>query len=135
MILRSTPLVGGSLGGVNTDEANMKREAWSDKRSRTKNWMMVGRGRRRLGIGGTPSESDERDRKTNDWSEVSGRIQRSHTGKGPEWVVISRRFEEYRPRTMGGYRKDQSRCHALINQQGTHQHQEMLTELIMYSSM
>jgi hypothetical protein len=71
VILRSTPLVGGSLGGVNTDEANIKREAWSDKRSNTKNWMIVGKGRRRLGMGGMPSDNDDRDRKTNDWSEIS----------------------------------------------------------------
>jgi hypothetical protein len=71
VILRSTPCEGGSLGGVNTEEANMKREAWSERSSRTKNWMIVGTGNRRFGMGGNPSEREERDRKTNDWSDIS----------------------------------------------------------------
>ena len=71
MILRSTPCEGGSLGGVNTEEAKMKREAWSERSSRTKNWIIVGTGSKRFGIGGSPSEREERDRNTNDWSYIS----------------------------------------------------------------
>ena len=59
------------MGGVNTEEANMKREAWSERRSRMKNWIIVGTGNRRFGMGGRPSEREERERKTNDWSEIS----------------------------------------------------------------
>jgi hypothetical protein len=49
----------------------MKRDAWSDRSSRTKNWMIVGTGSRRFGMGGRPSEREERDKKTNDWSDIS----------------------------------------------------------------
>jgi hypothetical protein len=33
--------------------------------------MIVGTGNRRFGMGGNPSEREERDRKTNDWSDIS----------------------------------------------------------------
>jgi hypothetical protein len=48
----------------------MNREAWSERSSRTKNWIIVGTGNRRFGMGGNPSEREERDMKTNDWSEI-----------------------------------------------------------------
>lgn len=47
----------------------MNRDAWSDKSSSTKNWIMVGRGRSRRGRAGIPSERDDRDRNTKDWSD------------------------------------------------------------------
>jgi hypothetical protein len=81
----------------------MNLEAWSERSSRMKNWMIVGTGSRRFGMGGMPSDSADRERKTNDWSIVSfdGRIRR--TGKRPEWVVIPRRFEQDRPGSVGRY--------------------------------
>lgn len=49
----------------------MNRDAWRERRSKTTNWMMEGRGRRRLGMGGRPIEREERDRKTKVWSGIS----------------------------------------------------------------
>ena len=56
---------------MNTEEAKMKREAWSERSSRTKNWIIVGTGSSRFGMGGRPNEREERDRKTKDWSGIS----------------------------------------------------------------
>lgn len=46
----------------------MKRDAWSERRRSTKNWMIVGRGKRRRGSAGTPRDRDDRDKNTKDWS-------------------------------------------------------------------
>jgi hypothetical protein len=66
VILRSAPCVGGSFGGVKAADEKMNRDACRERRSRTKNWITVGKGRSRLGIGGRPSESEDLERKTND---------------------------------------------------------------------
>jgi hypothetical protein len=70
-IVRSTPVLGGVVGGVYSDEEKMKREDCSERRMRTKNWMIDGRARRRRGKAGRPIESDDREMKTNVWSGVS----------------------------------------------------------------
>jgi len=49
----------------------MKRLDWRERRTRTKNWTMEGRGRYRLGMAGRPRERVERERKTKDWSGVN----------------------------------------------------------------
>ena len=67
----STPELGGVEGGVYSDEEKMKRDDWSDRRRRTKNCMMDGRGRNRRGRAGRPSEREDRERNTKDWSGIS----------------------------------------------------------------
>jgi hypothetical protein len=68
VIDRSTPVLGGGEGGVKAAAENMNREDWRESRVKMKNWMIEGRGRNRSGIAGRPRDSEDRDRKTNDWS-------------------------------------------------------------------
>lgn len=53
---------------MKASEENMNREDWRESRVKMKNWMIEGRGRNRSGIAGKPRDSEDRDRKTNDWS-------------------------------------------------------------------
>ena len=66
VIVRSEPFAGGSEGGVYADEEKMKRDDCRERRMRTKNCTMDGRGRSRRGRGGRPMDRDERERKTKD---------------------------------------------------------------------
>lgn len=107
-------------GGVNSELEKMNRDAWSESRSSTKNWMMVGMGRKRRGIAGMPSDSEDRDRNTKDWSVIVSRltivIRVELTGERPKRVVISWRFEQDGPRTVCGQREHQSRSDTLLDQ-------------------
>lgn len=49
----------------------MKRDDWSERMMRTKNWMMDGKARYFLGMAGKPKERELRDMKTNVWSVAS----------------------------------------------------------------
>jgi hypothetical protein len=68
VIVLSTPFGGGELGGVYGVEERIKRDDCRYRVVRTRNWTRVGSERSLRGIGGTPRERQDRDRKTNDWS-------------------------------------------------------------------
>lgn len=68
---RSTPEEGSGCGGVYSGVEKMKLRACNVMRTRTQNWMIVGSGRYFFGIGGNPIDSEEREMKTNVWSDGS----------------------------------------------------------------
>jgi len=101
-------------------EAKMKLDDCRERRVRTANCMMAGRGRRVRGIGGKPKERLERERKTNVWSRGGHeRVSRlgldvvGLTAKGPEGVVIPGRVEEVGPDASGGQGEDEGWSDAL----------------------
>ena len=107
MMLRSDPVP--TFGGVKTGEVKMKYADWRESRRRTKHWITVGSGSSARGMGGTPSESEDRETNTNDWSGLSAVGGTGLTRKRPEWVVIPRRAEEQGPDALCGEREDQRR--------------------------